>query len=87
MREVVALHRNRYVFPIKLLVTKTGGSGQDAMFMGMLKVSGCGGAVGCVCACMYGSALAPCLCACVCVCVAGGEGWHTMSGAASSPHG
>lgn len=38
LREVVALHRDRYVFPIKILVTKSQGSGADAIFMGLLKV-------------------------------------------------
>ncbi|PNH07141.1 Tiny macrocysts protein B, partial [Tetrabaena socialis] len=36
-REVVALHRDHYVFPIKILVTKTQGNGADALFMGLLK--------------------------------------------------
>ncbi len=40
MREVVALHRDRYVFPVRILVTKTQGTGADASFMGMLKVRG-----------------------------------------------
>lgn len=38
VREVVALHRDRYVFPIKIMVTKSQGSGADATFMGLLKV-------------------------------------------------
>ncbi|KAG2422329.1 hypothetical protein HXX76_016114 [Chlamydomonas incerta] len=37
VREVVALHRDRYVFPIKIMVTKSQGSGADATFMGLLK--------------------------------------------------
>ncbi|KXZ48338.1 hypothetical protein GPECTOR_28g744 [Gonium pectorale] len=37
LREVVALHHDRYVFPIKILVTKTQGVGQDSIFMGLLK--------------------------------------------------
>jgi hypothetical protein len=37
LREVVALHRERYVFPIRILVSKTGGSGADATFMGLLQ--------------------------------------------------
>lgn len=47
MREVVALHRDRYVFPVRILVTKTQGTGADATFMGMLKVcAGVGAARG-----------------------------------------
>ncbi|KAG2487286.1 hypothetical protein HYH03_014127 [Edaphochlamys debaryana] len=37
LREVVALHRDRYVFPIRLMVTKSAGTGADATFMGLLK--------------------------------------------------
>ncbi|GIL79405.1 hypothetical protein Vretimale_18290 [Volvox reticuliferus] len=37
LREVVALHRDRYVFPIKILVSKSQGNGADAIFMGLLK--------------------------------------------------
>lgn len=35
--EVLALHKDRYVFPIKLAVTKVSGSGSDMVFMGVLK--------------------------------------------------
>lgn len=37
-REVVALHKERYVFPVSLLVAKVSGSGADAVYMGILKV-------------------------------------------------
>lgn len=42
-REVVAMHKERYVFPISVLVTKVSGQGADSMFMGVLKVSACSG--------------------------------------------
>lgn len=35
--QVVGLHRDCYVFPLTLLVTKVSGSGPDAVFMGVLK--------------------------------------------------
>jgi hypothetical protein len=37
-REVVAMHQERYVFPISLNVTKVSGSGADAIYMGIIKV-------------------------------------------------
>jgi hypothetical protein len=46
VREVVALHKERYVFPLRLVVTKVSGAGQDSLFMGVLRVSG-GGASCC----------------------------------------
>jgi hypothetical protein len=36
--QVVALHKDRYVFPCTLKVTRFSGTGVDAMFMGVLKV-------------------------------------------------
>lgn len=38
VREVVAMHKERYVFPARIMVTKSGGSGADAQFMGVVKV-------------------------------------------------
>jgi hypothetical protein len=35
--QVMGLHRDGYVFPLTLLVTKVSGSGPDAVFMGVLK--------------------------------------------------
>jgi hypothetical protein len=37
--QVVALHKDRYVFPCTLKVTRFSGTGVDAMFMGVMKVS------------------------------------------------
>lgn len=37
VREVVAIHKDRYVFPIKIAVTKVSGTGADSLFMGVLK--------------------------------------------------
>ncbi len=37
VREVVAIHKDRYVFPIKLTVTKVSGTGADSLFMGVLR--------------------------------------------------
>lgn len=37
--QVVALHKDHYVFPISLLVTKVSGTGNDAIFMGVIKPS------------------------------------------------
>ena len=37
-REVVAMHQERYVFPVSLSVSKISGSGPDAIFMGVIKV-------------------------------------------------
>jgi len=34
---VVALHKDRYVFPTKLLVTKVSGTGADSVFMGVMR--------------------------------------------------
>ena len=38
VREVVALHKERYVFPLRLVVTRVSGAGQDSLFMGVLRV-------------------------------------------------
>lgn len=38
--QVVALHKERYVFPVTLKVTRVSGTGVDAIFMGVMKVSG-----------------------------------------------
>lgn len=35
--QVVALHRDHYVFPLTIAVTKVSGSGADGIFMGVLK--------------------------------------------------
>ena len=35
--QVVALHKEHYVFPLTIAVTKVSGSGTDAIFMGVLK--------------------------------------------------
>ncbi len=37
VRDVVALHKERHVFPVKIAVTKVSGSGQDSIFMGVIK--------------------------------------------------
>ncbi|KAF5829405.1 hypothetical protein DUNSADRAFT_16104 [Dunaliella salina] len=37
IREVVALHKNKNVFPIQLAVTKVSGVGNDSVFMGVLR--------------------------------------------------
>jgi hypothetical protein len=37
VRDVVALHKERHVFPVKVAVTKVSGSGQDSIFMGVIK--------------------------------------------------
>mmetsp|Transcript_10121 Transcript_10121/g.26269 ORF Transcript_10121/g.26269 Transcript_10121/m.26269 type:complete len:2025 (-) Transcript_10121:314-6388(-) len=37
VREVVALHKNRNVFPIQLAVTKVSGVGNDSVFMGVMR--------------------------------------------------
>jgi hypothetical protein len=37
-REVVALHKDRFVFPVSIRVSRASGTGQDALFMGVLKV-------------------------------------------------
>ena len=39
VREVVGLHKERYVFPVSILVSKVSGTGDDALFMGVVKVS------------------------------------------------
>jgi hypothetical protein len=36
--QAVALHRERYVFPVTLKVTKVSGCGVDSIFMGIVKV-------------------------------------------------
>jgi PAS domain S-box-containing protein len=46
VREVVALHKERYVFPLRLVVTKVSGAGQDSLFMGVLRVGHLPGRVG-----------------------------------------
>jgi hypothetical protein len=38
VREVVALHKDRYVFPVKIAVTKVSGTGVQSIFMGVLRV-------------------------------------------------
>ena len=38
VREILGLHRERYVFPASLLVTKVSGDGVDSVFMGVFKV-------------------------------------------------
>lgn len=41
-REVLALHKDKFCFPIKLKVTKVSGEGADSVFMGMFQVgAGC----------------------------------------------
>lgn len=35
--QVVALHKEHYVFPISLAVTRVSGSGAEAVFMGVIK--------------------------------------------------
>ncbi|KAG2423294.1 hypothetical protein HXX76_015443 [Chlamydomonas incerta] len=37
VREVVALHMERYVFPVELCVTKLSGTGTDSIFLGVLR--------------------------------------------------
>jgi hypothetical protein len=37
--QLVALHKDRYVFPIDLVVTKVSGDGADAIFMGVIHES------------------------------------------------
>ncbi|GLI64845.1 hypothetical protein VaNZ11_008226 [Volvox africanus] len=37
VREVVAIHKDRFVFPLKIAVTKVSGTGADSLFMGVLK--------------------------------------------------
>ncbi|GLC59118.1 hypothetical protein PLESTB_001450200 [Pleodorina starrii] len=37
VREVVALHKERYVFPISLCVTKLSGIGTDSIFLGVMR--------------------------------------------------
>lgn len=37
--QVVALHKDRYVFPVTLTVSKLSGSGAETTFMSVLKVS------------------------------------------------
>ncbi|PNW79942.1 hypothetical protein CHLRE_08g373200v5 [Chlamydomonas reinhardtii] len=37
VREVVALHKERYVFPVQLCVTKLSGSGSDSIFLGVIR--------------------------------------------------
>lgn len=36
--QVVALHKDRYVFPVSLYVGKFSGDGADSVFMGIMKV-------------------------------------------------
>ncbi|KAG2446966.1 hypothetical protein HYH02_008120 [Chlamydomonas schloesseri] len=38
VREVVALHKERYVFPISLCVTKMSGTGSDSVFLGVMRL-------------------------------------------------
>lgn len=37
--QVVALHKEHYVFPITLVVTRVSGTGAEAVFMGVIKPS------------------------------------------------
>ncbi|GIM12312.1 hypothetical protein Vretimale_15676, partial [Volvox reticuliferus] len=37
VREVVALHKDRYVFPVSICVTKLSGTGSDSIFLGLLR--------------------------------------------------
>jgi hypothetical protein len=37
VREVLGQHKQKYVFPIRLLVTKASGTGEDSVFMGVLR--------------------------------------------------
>lgn len=37
VREVVALHKERFVFPVRIAVTRVSGAGADSIFMGVLK--------------------------------------------------
>ena len=37
VREVVALHKDRFAFPIRLCVTKLSGSGSDCVFLGLIR--------------------------------------------------
>ncbi|KAG2431591.1 hypothetical protein HYH02_013284 [Chlamydomonas schloesseri] len=37
VREVVALHKERFVFPVQLCVTKLSGSGPDSIFLGVVR--------------------------------------------------
>eukprot|EP00879_Flechtneria_rotunda_P020397 GHRR01021459.1.p1 GENE.GHRR01021459.1~~GHRR01021459.1.p1 ORF type:complete len:889 (+),score=208.65 GHRR01021459.1:224-2890(+) len=37
MREVVALHKDRYVFPVRLTVSRVNGEGPDSVFMDVMK--------------------------------------------------
>ncbi|KAG2445381.1 hypothetical protein HXX76_000003 [Chlamydomonas incerta] len=37
VREVVALHKERFVFPVQLCVTKLSGSGSDSIFLGVVR--------------------------------------------------
>ncbi|GLC68270.1 hypothetical protein PLESTF_000670100 [Pleodorina starrii] len=37
VREVVALHKDRYVFPVALCVTKLSGVGSDSIFLGLIR--------------------------------------------------
>ncbi len=36
----MALHKERYVFPLRLAVSKVSGAGDDSLFMGVAEVSG-----------------------------------------------
>jgi hypothetical protein len=40
VRDVVGLHKDRYVVPLKIAVTKVSGTGSDSLFMGALQVRG-----------------------------------------------
>lgn len=41
--EFIAIHKDRYVFPVKLTVSHLSGAGEDSMFMGMIEVRWDGG--------------------------------------------
>jgi hypothetical protein len=38
VREVVGLHKDRYVFPAKLIVTKVSGANMEPMYLGVVRV-------------------------------------------------
>ena len=61
-RPVVALHKDRHMFPLSLHVTRLTGAGRDTLFMGVLRqdaVTGTGAQIVKVCkCCLQGLALA-----------------------------
>jgi hypothetical protein len=38
--DLVALHKEGFIFPVTICVTRASGSGADATFMGVIKVTG-----------------------------------------------